>query len=44
MREFLTYNMLFKIAIDVLIESLEGLSEDDAIELLKEHHIKAYFD
>ena len=41
--KFISYNMLFKIAIDVLIESLEGLSEDDAIELLKEHHKKAFF-
>jgi len=41
--KYISYNMLFKIAIDFLIESLEDLSEDDAIELLKEHHKKAFF-
>ena len=41
--KYISYNMLFKIAIDYLIESLEDLSEDDAIELLKEYHKKAFF-
>ena len=39
----LSYNMLVKIAIDILIKSIEDKSEDEAIELLKEHHRKAFF-
>lgn len=39
----LSYNCLVKIAIDSLMESLEDLSEEEAIEYLKDHHIKVFF-
>lgn len=39
----LSYNLLMKIAIDSLIESLEELSEEEAINYLKEHHKSAFF-
>lgn len=39
----MSFNLLIKIAIDILIKSLEDLSEEEAIELLKEHHKEAFF-
>lgn len=39
----ISYNYLVKIAIDILIKSLEDKSEEEAIEILKEHHKKAFF-
>ena len=38
-----SYNMLIKMSIDFLINLLEDLSEDEAIELLKELHKNAFF-
>ena len=39
----MSYNLLMKIAIDSLLESLEELSEEEAIDYLKERHLKAFF-
>lgn len=39
----ISYNMIVKIAIDTLIESIEDLSEEEAINYLKEHHKNAFF-
>lgn len=39
----MSYNMLVKISIDLLIKTLEDKSEEEAIELLKEHHKQAFF-
>ena len=39
----LSFNLLMKIAIDSLIESLEELSEEEAMNYLKEHHKSAFF-
>ena len=39
----ISFNVLIKIAIDSLIESIEDLSEEEAINYLKEHHKNAIF-
>lgn len=39
----MSLNLIMKIAIDVLIETLEEMSEEEAIELLKKQHKEAFF-
>lgn len=39
----ISYNILVKIAIDVLTKYIEDESEEEAIEMLKEHHKQAFF-
>ena len=39
----ISFNVLIKIAIDSLMESIEDLSEEEAINYLKEHHKNAIF-
>lgn len=43
LKKKISHNKLVKIAIDILIESIENKSEEEAINYLKEHHKKAFF-